>query len=140
MMNSKCSEPAGLIAVAVTGMVLASLVIAAGILFTLFSGIISAAFFTSTEPGWGILFVGTAILGLASVAVNVPGLTGFILLLKMKKTGWILTIIYESLLSGVCVYSIIKGYAVLFVPPLIWSVFVVIYLLVNRKYFRSGRE
>jgi hypothetical protein len=110
------------------------------VLFTAFSGIVFASFFRSDEPGWGILGIGTTLLGAVLLAYLVPRLTGYILLLKKKKAGLIPVIVMEALGTVFKIWLLIQDFSVFILLTAVWSAGICVLLAVTAGDAVSGKE
>lgn len=131
------SESLSIKIISIMGIIFSLVTALLGILLIFSGGILLKSLITGEESGWGILGIGTSIIGLGLLLTAVIRLVGYIMLLRMNKVGWIMVIILEAICLIYRFYLTLQGFAILFALPLLWSFVVLIVLGVKRKLFFS---
>lgn len=117
----------------VIGIIISTVNILIGLLIMLYGGVIMSSLFSKAESGWGILGFGISFIGLLFIIYGAVRVFAYVSFYKFKIYGYFLILIIEiiTLLAGIIM--ILAGYWMLFIISNFWSVFIIIYLLKNKR-------
>lgn len=121
--------------ISIFGIIFSIINLLTGIIVILSGGVLLSSLFSKSESGWGLLGFGVSFLGVIIIILGFIRLIGYINLKQTKYAGFLIIFIFELLSVFYKTYLIIEGYWILFILPLIWSIFVVSYIYRNKSKF-----
>lgn len=130
----------GIKVISIVGIVFSAVTAGTGILIAFFGGMFLSYLTAQAEGGWGILGIPLLLLGVLVFLVGIVKLAGYVMLIKMKKSGWFTVVVLETLSLIYKLYFAIEGFAIFFLLPLIWSLIVIVYLIIQKKLFFPDKD